>query len=84
MFCRKPEVSEVFKRRLWWTSRMEACGIARAAVKSWRGHTDYPPEVATSAPTCGSASLECQKRCHNVIIWITLPPTVYSIGGVGG
>jgi hypothetical protein len=54
MFCRKPKVLEVFKRRLWWTGRTEAHRIARTGDGSRRSHDGYPPEVAASTSTRGS------------------------------
>jgi hypothetical protein len=67
VFCKKPKMLEVSKRRLRWTSRTEAHGAVRAEFRNQRGHAAYQPKVAASALHV-VASLDYQNRCLTIIV----------------
>jgi hypothetical protein len=55
VFCRKPNATEVYKRRLRWA---KAFGVAGMEVASRGRHTGHHPKAAASALTCVNVSLE--------------------------
>jgi hypothetical protein len=48
MFCRKPKMSEVSKRRLWWTSGTEVRKIMRSEATSRVGRASYQTKIVAS------------------------------------
>jgi hypothetical protein len=48
VFCIKPKVSKVSKRRVWWTDGVEAHVTTQAEARSRRGHASHQPKVAMS------------------------------------